>query len=364
MTFIIADRVKETTTSVGTSDITLAGAMTGFKTFASRCAVGDTLYYAIQGVDGTGTPTAEWECGLGTYSSANTLTRTTVTASSNADTAVNFSAGTKQVYITMPAVQVAWVRDRLTADRTYYVRTDGNDSNTGLANTSGGAFLTIQKAIDAVAGIDTNIYTATIQVADGTYTGANTLKRVVGAGAVVIQGNAGTPGNVIISTTSAHCFNSGGHGSTIYTIKDMKLQTTTSGKCLRVVGPSPLHFSNIVFGACANSHIQSEAGAVVSAIGNYSISGNAIIHIDCTRLGYVSTQARTVTFIGTPNFTGAYAYVNAISSYLCGAMTFSGSATGSRYNLATNAVLDTQTGNTSYLPGNSAGTSATGAQYL
>jgi hypothetical protein len=107
MTFIIADRVKETSTSTGTGDITLAGAMTGFSAFSARCAVGDTLYYAIQAVDAGGTPTGEWECGLGTYSAANTLTRTTVTSSSSSDEAVSFEAGTKQVYITMPSVQAA-----------------------------------------------------------------------------------------------------------------------------------------------------------------------------------------------------------------------------------------------------------------
>ena len=64
------------------------------------------------------------------------------------------------------------VREQLTANRTYYVRTDGSDGNNGLANSSGGAFLTIQKAIDTVAALDLSIYNVTVQVADGTYTGA------------------------------------------------------------------------------------------------------------------------------------------------------------------------------------------------
>jgi hypothetical protein len=61
-------------------------------------SIGDTCYYSIQGQT-----TSEWEVGLGTYSSANTLTRTTVYSSSNAGSAVNFSAGTKDVFITMAA---------------------------------------------------------------------------------------------------------------------------------------------------------------------------------------------------------------------------------------------------------------------
>ena len=57
MTFIIADRVKETSTTTGTGALTLAGAITGFSAFNARCSVGDTCYYAIQAVDAGGTPT-------------------------------------------------------------------------------------------------------------------------------------------------------------------------------------------------------------------------------------------------------------------------------------------------------------------
>lgn len=82
MALIIADRVKETSTTTGTGALALAGAMTGFQRFSAKCAVGDTLFYGIQGVDSAGQPTGEWECGIGTYSATNTLTRTTVTSSS------------------------------------------------------------------------------------------------------------------------------------------------------------------------------------------------------------------------------------------------------------------------------------------
>lgn len=94
MAHISQDRVKETTTTTGTGAITLAGAGTGFRTFASVMAASDTCYYTISGG-------AEWEVGLGTFNT--TLTRTTIYASSNGGSAVNFSAGTKDVYITAPA---------------------------------------------------------------------------------------------------------------------------------------------------------------------------------------------------------------------------------------------------------------------
>lgn len=98
MSFITADRIKETTTTTGTGTITLAGAATGFRTFASVMATGDTCYYAIIGA------TTEWEVGVGLLATSTTLTRNQVIASSNAGSLVTFSAGTKDVFITAPAV--------------------------------------------------------------------------------------------------------------------------------------------------------------------------------------------------------------------------------------------------------------------
>ena len=78
-------------------------------------------------------------------------------------------------------------KEVLTANRTYYVLTTGSDSNTGLANTSGGAFLTIQKAIDTVGSLDLSIYNVTIQVGAGTYTQNLVLKTIIGAGLVTLR---------------------------------------------------------------------------------------------------------------------------------------------------------------------------------
>lgn len=106
MAHIFEVRVLETTTTTGTGVLSLAGVVTGFKTFASVCAVTDTLWYYIEAVDGSGVPTGEYESGLGTYSAANQLTRTTVLRSSNANAAVNFTAGTKRVGLTLVSNRV------------------------------------------------------------------------------------------------------------------------------------------------------------------------------------------------------------------------------------------------------------------
>ena len=99
MALVLNDRVKETTTTTGTGTLTLAGAVTGFETFAAGVGNSNTTYYAV-----TLPGTAEFEVGLGTLSSdSSTIARTTVISSSNSDSAVNFSAGTKTIFCTIPA---------------------------------------------------------------------------------------------------------------------------------------------------------------------------------------------------------------------------------------------------------------------
>ena len=100
MALVINDRVKETSTTTGTGTFSLAGAETGFETFVSGVGDGNTTYYAISH-DGTN----EWEVGVGTVTDAatDTLSRDTIISSSNSDAAVNFTAGGKTVFCTLPA---------------------------------------------------------------------------------------------------------------------------------------------------------------------------------------------------------------------------------------------------------------------
>lgn len=99
MAHITADRVRDTSTSTGTGNFTVSGtAPTSFRTLSAVLSVSDTFYYVIQGQS-----SSEWEVGLGTYSSANVFARTTVLSSSNSGSAVTFSAGTKDVFLTLAA---------------------------------------------------------------------------------------------------------------------------------------------------------------------------------------------------------------------------------------------------------------------
>lgn len=100
MALVLNDRVKESTTTTGTGTVNLGGAATGFETFVAGVGNSNTTYYCIAGQG-----TAEFEVGIGTVTDASpdTLSRTTILSSSNSDSAVNFSAGTKDVFCTLPA---------------------------------------------------------------------------------------------------------------------------------------------------------------------------------------------------------------------------------------------------------------------
>jgi len=123
MTLVVADRVKETTTTTGTGTVTLAGAVVGFQSFA---VVGDgnTTYYTI-------TSTADWEVGVGTYTaSGTTLSRDTVLASSNSGSLVNFGSGEKEVFVTYPAGKSVYL------DGPYVEMTQDTASPNNTVNTS------------------------------------------------------------------------------------------------------------------------------------------------------------------------------------------------------------------------------------
>lgn len=118
MAFVVKDRVRESTATSGTGTLTLAGAETGFQSF-SVIGDGNETYYAIVGDGG------EWEVGVGTYTaSGTTLSRDTILESSNSGSAVNFSAGTKSVFVTYPAEQAA------------YLNPDGTSSQFDIAGTA------------------------------------------------------------------------------------------------------------------------------------------------------------------------------------------------------------------------------------
>jgi hypothetical protein len=109
MAFVLADRVQETTTTTGTGAVTLAGAVSGFQSFAA-VGNGNTTFYTIADSSGS-----NWEIGIGTYtSSGTTLSRDTVLSSSNSGSLVNFPAGAKNVFVTFPASSTLYALNNTT----------------------------------------------------------------------------------------------------------------------------------------------------------------------------------------------------------------------------------------------------------
>ena len=106
MALVINDRVKETSTTTGTGTLDLAGAVQDFEGFVAGIGTGNTTYYSIVNA-GTG----EFEVGIGTVTDAatDTLSRDTILSSSNGDAAVNFTAGTKDVFCTQPASKAVYL---------------------------------------------------------------------------------------------------------------------------------------------------------------------------------------------------------------------------------------------------------------
>jgi hypothetical protein len=165
MALVLADRVKETTTTTGTGTLTLAGAVSGFQSF-SAVGNGNTTYYAISSSGGT-----EWEVGIGTYtSSGTTLARTTILSSSNSGSAVNLSAGTKDVFVTLPSA--------------YAIATATTVSDT--ANSSTGSFqipqgTTAQRPTGANGMIRINTTSNTLEVYSTNNSSWNTISSFLNA---------------------------------------------------------------------------------------------------------------------------------------------------------------------------------------
>jgi len=254
-------------------------------------------------------------------------------------------------------------REILTANRTYYVATTGNDSNDGLA--VGTPFLTIQKAVDIVCGtLDLNIYQATIQVADGAYTDAVVLAPWLGKLAPIVNGNTGTPANVSLSGAGTKFTNYFG-GKWI--LKGFKLASSNSGAVAVSGGGSLLELWNIDFGQCNASQISATYGGSITFGTNYAVSGGSTsgAHMYCIGNASISTTGRTVTLSNTPNFPGGWAWADRGAGYFeAFAMTFTGTgATGPRYILGLLSSCFVNGGGANYFPGNAAGTVATGAQY-
>jgi len=315
MALVLKDRVKETTTTTGTGTITLAGASSGFQSF-SAIGNANTTYYTIAG--GT-----EWEVGLGTYtSSGNTLSRDTVLESSNGGSLVNFSAGTKDIFITYPA------------DKSIYDNNSGSIIASGILPTSnGGTGLSTYATGDLIYAsatntlskltVGTNGYVLTLSSGVPTWSASSGSMVYPGAGIAVSTGSAWTtsltaPSGTIVGTTDSQALTNKTISGASNTISNIGLSTQVTGT---------LPVANGGTGATTLTGV---------------IKGNGTSAITAATAGtdYVAPATAT-TFTATQTFTGSTTALAAVFQDAAEVITISATAaTGTiNYDVTTQSVL-------------------------
>jgi len=262
MALVLKDRVQETTTSPGTGDATLNGAVTGFQTFSSAIGNGNTCYYAIADQGG-----ANWEVGLGTYvSSGNVLQRTTVLSSSaGGTTKANFSSGTQSIFVTYPA------------EKSVNLNASGNVSPLGTINSGTWAASTI----------------AVIYGGTGTTTSTGSGDVVLSNSPTLITPSLGTPSAITLTNgtglplgtgvTGTLPTGNGGTGLTSFTTNGALYATSTSALTTGTLpvasggtGTTTSTGSGSVVLSTSPTLVTPNIGAATMG-GNLSTNGNSIV---------------------------------------------------------------------------------------
>lgn len=310
MALVVADRVKEVTTTTGTGTISLGGAQTNFVAFSSALSDGDTTYYAI--VDNNN---VDYEVGLGTYaSSGNTLARTTVLDSSNSGSAVDFGAGQKDVFITYPA------------DKSVVLDASGNiasvtitsaDINGGTIDGSiiggttaaAGTFTTANATTVNATTVDaTNLEVTNLKAKDGTSAGsiADSTGVVTLASSVLTTTdiNGGTADNVVIgaATPAAGTFTTA-NATTVDTtnieVTNLKAKDGTAAGSIAdstgvvTIASAVLTTADINGGSADNVTI----GGSTAAVGTFT-TANATT-VDTTNIEVTNIKAKDGTSAGS-----------------------------------------------------------------
>lgn len=282
---------------------------------------------------------------------------------------------TDEANIATNTAAIAALRSKLTAARTYYVRTDGSDSNTGLVNTAGGAFLTLQKAANVIMDtLDLAGYVVTVQIADGTYTAGVIWDRpTVGAkivGGVVFSGNGATPANVVVADVTGPGFQADGNGCN-FSVAGMTIACVYD---LYAIYGGQIHVqagSVVLDGVAVGASIY----AYATRFGYIEFEGDTFLNgagtpeaiLEATHLGNIriATGVQGLTGAMTSTVAFAYSLTGGDITVTGGASFFqiSGGIVGNRY-LVTAAVIQWSGGGALSFPGTVAGATTFGGQYV
>jgi hypothetical protein len=255
-------------------------------------------------------------------------------------------------------------RRRMSANTNFYVRTDGNNSNDGLANTAGGAFLTVNGAIAALAKLwDLNGFTPAVNIQAGTFAAFSMNFPLLGQQSPIIFNGLGA--TTIISSAGTAIV--GGFGAE-FRYQNMKVGSSGSSAVNANNGARLFQGAGVELTGCgvgSNALLSANIGGSIQTEQNYTISGGGGCHYSAESAGLIYGSAVTVTQSGVLNFNSAYAAASLAGQVNMTGITFSGGTiTGVRYAASSNGVIYTNGGGASFFPGNSAGTTSTGGQYV
>ena len=247
----------------------------------------------------------------------------------------------------------------LSDNQIFYVSsTIGNDNANGLSPAT--QWATLQHAWNTIASYyDLNGFTATIQLADGTYSTNFVASLPIMTGFVVITGNATTPTNVVLSGTFPIVADQG----TQFTVENVSSAVTNSFTILAQYG-GVIIYKNVAFGPLTSGvHVCAQHGGVVNGTANYSITGGAVNHWLASSGGRITVDNQTITLTGTFAFSGAFAGIQDVGTIEAIGNTYSGgTVTGYTISVYFNGVINTAGGYAS-IPGSLGIASGNGGQY-
>ena len=361
MALVLADRVRETTTTTGTGSVTLAGAYTGFQTFSSAVGNGNSTYYTIANV-----ASGEWEVGIGSYASGgNLLSRTTVLASSNGGSLVNFGAGVKDAFVTQPAERALYIasagtglESKVTAFTNGGIVYASSTSAlaTGSALTWNGSALAVTGTLSAslntsalpagptgtilqigqADGVASNI---TIDQFGGT-TGGIMFRRTTGTNAAKTATNLATQATIGFTGYGTTGYSASSRASVSW--RTTEAWTDSAQGCSILISATPTGSTTTAAVLTISGSELAVTGAL-SATGNVTLSGGTANGVAYLNGSKVLTTGSALTYDGTAltSTAGGLIITNAASSLSTTAINF-GSLSGGAY-------INTPSGNTGYL---------------
>jgi len=341
------------------SDVTASGTGGGTVDNTARATANSAFSISVIGTNAAATAQSTANSAQATGNSAFSVAVAGTNAAAAASTLATSGSNTGYAALQIAKAGTNYL---ISSSGTYYVRTDGNDSNDGTANTAGGAWRTIQQGVNFLsAHIIDGAATVQLKIADGTYAENVVLRRNIGPGAISIVGNNAAPASVVVNSGSGFGFLANG----VYSLSGVRMVAQlTGGGAVAVVGAGArMTISVVEYGPVNTHHNRAVQGGFISLAGAYSVTGTAATHYSSDTTGAVSLNGITVTISGTPAFSTAFAVAAGSGSVYATAITFSGAATGTRYSAALNGVIFTNGGGANYFPGNGAGASTTGGQY-